>query len=92
MMILYPQLPSRRASRSGAVGTIGVVEDYAGAWSAERGRCFRLVYGSEDGHPEHCPERLVRSGWKREGSGGWYAVDACERHALQVADRPSRDS
>lgn len=24
--------------------------DYAGAWSAERGRCFRFMYGTEDGH------------------------------------------
>jgi hypothetical protein len=24
------------------------VEDYADAWTAERGRCFRLVYGTDD--------------------------------------------
>jgi hypothetical protein len=29
--------------------------DYAGAWSAERGRCHRFVYGDEDGHPTECP-------------------------------------
>ena len=46
------------------------MDDYAGAWSAERGRCFRLIYGTEDGQPEHCPEPLVMvgaPGWPRLG-------------------------
>jgi hypothetical protein len=64
------------------------VDDYAGAWSIERGRCHRFVYGVDDGHPEHCPSLPVASGWRRDGQGRWYVVDACARHRLEVMDRP----
>ena len=58
------------------------------AEAAERGRCHRLVYGTEDGHPEHCPEPTVTSGWRQEGKGRWYAVDARAGHAPQLVNRP----
>jgi hypothetical protein len=64
------------------------MEDYAGAWADERGRCHRFVYGSEDGHPTHCPEPTVTSGWRRDGQGRWYVVDACARHSSQLIARP----
>ena len=57
------------------------MQDYAGAGVAERGRCHHLVYGSDDGHPAHCPEPTVSSGWRREGQGRWYVVGACARHS-----------
>ncbi len=61
------------------------MEDYAGAWHAERGRCFRFVYTSEDdGRPMKCPEEPVAVGWTRDGQGRWYEVDACEQHAPQL--------
>jgi len=62
--------------------------DYAGAWSAEHGRCHRFVYGSEDGHPTHCPDPTVTSGWRRDGQGRWYVVDACSHHRSQLVSRP----
>jgi hypothetical protein len=37
-------------------GQTGGMKDCAGAWTAERGRCHRFVYGYDDGHPNHCPE------------------------------------
>jgi hypothetical protein len=64
------------------------MKDYAGAWTAERGRCFRLLYGTDDGHPERCPEPPVRSGWRQDGEGRRYALDACVRHIPQLLERP----
>jgi hypothetical protein len=63
------------------------VQDYAGAWSAERDRCHRLVYAS-DGKPTNCPEPTVTSGWRQDYRGRWYAVDACAGHASQLVSRP----
>jgi hypothetical protein len=64
------------------------VLDYAGAWSAERGRCHRCVYDA-DGKPDYCPEPTVTSGWRVDGQGRWYAVDACAGHAdQQLLSRP----
>jgi len=63
------------------------VPDYAATWTAERGRCHRFVYGSEDGHPTHCPEPTVTSRWRHDGQGRWYAVDACAVHSEQLARR-----
>jgi hypothetical protein len=63
------------------------VEDYAEAWSAERGRCHRLVYDS-DGKPDNCPEPPVAVGWRRDGRGRWFAVDACAGHASELVKRP----
>jgi hypothetical protein len=57
------------------------------AWTAERRRWFRLIYGTEDGHPETCPEPLVRVASARMAAVG-FVVDACERHAAQLVDRP----
>jgi len=68
--------------------TIVAVQDYATAWTAEGGRCHRLIYGSEDGHPEHVPEPTVTSGWRRDGQGRWYAVDSCAGHSSQLVSRP----
>ena len=59
------------------------MHDYAGAWSAERGRCHRFVYGDDDGHPTECPAPPVGSGWRRDGQGRWYTADACAAHAGQ---------
>lgn len=78
------------ACRSSAVGTIGAVQDYAGAWTAERGRCHRFVYVDGDGRPANCPEPTVTSGWRRHGQGRWYVLDACARHAPQLLARPRR--
>lgn len=65
--------------------------DYAGAWHAERGRCFRFVYTTEDdGRPMVCPEPVAATGWQRNGNGCWFVVDACERHASQLQKRPVR--
>ena len=65
--------------------------DYAGAWHAERGNCFRFVYTSEeDGRPMVCPQPIVTSGWTRDGDCRWYEVDACEQHAPQLQKRPAR--
>jgi hypothetical protein len=63
------------------------VEDYAGAWSAERGRCHRFVYDPE-GKPDYCPEPIVTAGWRRDYRGRWYVVDACAGHASQLVSRP----
>ena len=64
------------------------VQDYAGAWSAVRGRCHRMVYGDGDGHPEDCPGVPVVTGWRADGRGRWYAVDACSRHAAELQPKP----
>ena len=61
--------------------------DYAGAWSAERGRCHRFVYDVDD-KPTGCPEPPVTSGWRYDYLGRWYLVDACQRHRLDLLDRP----
>jgi hypothetical protein len=68
------------------------MQDYAGAWSAERGRCHRFVYGTEDGHPEHCPRPPVSSGWRRDGTGRWFAVDACAEHSSLLLRLPERSA
>ena len=64
-----------------------LVQDYAGAWTAERGPCHRFVYTEDDGRPTNCPKPPVRSGWRRDGQGRWYVVDACAEHASQLLDR-----
>jgi len=58
-----------------------------GAWATERGRCHRFVY-DPDGKPGNCPEPTVTSGWRRDGPGRWYAVDACAEHSSQLMSRP----
>ena len=78
----YPETPSL------ARGTVRAMEDYAGAWSAERGRCHRLVY-NPDGKPENCPEPPVAVGWRYAAhSRTWHALDACELHKSQLQERP----
>jgi hypothetical protein len=77
-----------RRSASYGTGTITAVEDYAGAWTSERGRCHRLVYGEGDGHPANCPAPPVKSGWRQSYGGSWHAVDACVRHSPELEDRP----
>ena len=47
-----------------------------------RGRCHRFAYGTDDGHPEHCLDWPVCSGWRRDYQGRWYVVDACARHSV----------
>jgi hypothetical protein len=61
--------------------------DYAGAWSAERGRCHRFVY-DPDGKPDNCPEPTVTSGWRQDYQGRWHVVDACAAHASELVKRP----
>ena len=61
--------------------------DYAGAWSAERGRCHHLVYDHE-GKPTGCPAPPMASGWRQDYQGRWYVVDACSRHSGQLVSRP----
>jgi hypothetical protein len=68
--------------------TICAVQDYAGAWMGERGRCHRFVYEEPDGRPANCPCPPVTSGWRRDGEGRWHAVDACKRHAAQLQALP----
>ena len=47
-------------SVSQAVATILAVEDYARAWTAERGLCHRFVYTDGDGKRLHrSPQRLI---------------------------------
>jgi hypothetical protein len=79
--------PDGGAPGSQGLSTIAAVQDYAGAWTAERGRCHRLVHGSEDGRPTHRQEPPARSGWRQDGQGRWYAVDACERNSSQLVSR-----
>lgn len=74
--------------RSEGLSTIAAMQDYAGAWTAERGRCHRFVYTEDDGRPANCPEPIVTSGWRRDGQGRWYAVDACAGHSSQLVSRP----
>ena len=81
-------LPSAyRLSGSEPISTIVGVLDYGGAWSAERGRCHRLVYDHE-GKPTTCPERPVQSGWRTDYLGRWCVVDACARHAAELTHHP----
>ena len=40
----------------------------------------------------NCPGQPVAIGWKQEGEGRWYVVDACEVHAWQLQKRPRRTS
>ena len=69
------------------------MNDYAGAWSSERGRCFRFVYTSDEhGRPTNCPGRPVKVGWTQDHRVRWYVVDACEEHASQLQGRPQRPS
>jgi hypothetical protein len=67
------------------------VEDYAGAWSAERGRCHRFVYdpGSKR---DNCPQPTVTSGWLHDYRGRWYVVDAGAGHRSQLVSRPRTPS
>jgi hypothetical protein len=65
------------------------VEDYAGAWHAERGRCHRFVY-DEHGKPTSCPDPPVAVGWRQDYRGRWFAVDACEQHRSQLEKRPRK--
>ncbi|MGC8628367.1 MAG: hypothetical protein ACP5VR_12620 [Acidimicrobiales bacterium] len=64
-----------------------VMEDYAGAWSAEHGRCHRIVY-SESGQPGNCPGTPVVTGWRYDANGRWYEVEACARHASELWPSP----
>jgi hypothetical protein len=54
---------------------------YAGAFSADGGRCFRLVYEEATTRPMHCPGEVVTRGWFRDRRGVWWVVDACAEHA-----------
>jgi hypothetical protein len=63
--------PDGGASASQGLGTIAAVQDYAGAWTAERGRCPRLVHGSEDGRPTYCQ---LTAGEQASGSWSEYQV------------------
>jgi hypothetical protein len=67
-----PLPPSRRSAGGRdaveAVGTIGVVDDYARR-IAERGTVLWPGLRGGDGHPENCPGSPVRSGWRRDGTG-----------------------
>jgi hypothetical protein len=47
-----------------------------------------MVYGDGDGHPEDCPGMPVMTGWRADGRGRWYAVDACSRHAGELPAKP----
>ncbi len=47
-----------------------------------------MVYGDGDGHPENCPGDPVVTGWRQDGRGRWYPVDACARHAGELRLRP----
>jgi hypothetical protein len=71
--------------------TILFVNDYAGAWTAERGGCHRLLY-DPDGKPTGCPAIPVASGWRQDYQGRWYPVGACAGHAGQLVARPSRQA
>jgi hypothetical protein len=66
------------------------VQDYAQAWTAERGRCHRFVYEEPDGRPTNCPEPPAMTGWRTDGQRRWYVVDSCERHASQLSRQPRR--
>ena len=89
-------LLTARANGSRGATVIGmhryprVVQDYAGAWSAVRGRCHRMVYGDGDGdgHPENCPGLPVMSGWRADARGRWCVVDACSRHSGELQPKP----
>jgi len=63
------------------------VEDYAGAWTAQRGRCHRFVYTEDDRSSNQLPGAPVT----QDGTDGldrWYAVQAWSRDPA----RPSADS
>jgi hypothetical protein len=84
-MLRSSAVPVSRAERSEGPSTIVAVQDYAGAWSAERGvRGHRFVY-DPDGKPGNCPEPPVRSGWRRDGQGRWYDI-AKVTHRVRVID------
>ena len=70
--------------------TLAPVQDYAGARSAERGRCHRFVYLEGDDRPTNYPKPPLMSGWRRDGQGRWYVVDGCERHRSELSGRPRR--
>ena len=46
--------PSGQWVAVGAGPYPGIVQNYAGAWSAERDRCHRSVYEEPDGRPTNC--------------------------------------
>lgn len=77
---------------SHSLTSLPLVQDYAGAWTAERGRCHRFVYVDSDGRPANCPESTVTSGWRRDGQDRWHVVDACARHSSQLLSQPRADS
>jgi hypothetical protein len=52
------------------------------------GRCFRYVYGNgRNGNPAPCPEPVRWRGSVVNPAGKRIAVEVCERHAGDVADR-----
>lgn len=84
-LLRRPSYPARSLT---AVSDLMTGQDYAGAVSAERGRCFRFVY-DEHGKPERCPEPMTRTGWLYlVHPWKWYPVDSCERHVGQLEKRP----
>jgi hypothetical protein len=44
-------------------------EDYAGAVSADRGRCFRYVHDVH-GKPERCSAAIIGAGWLYASTSG----------------------
>ncbi len=82
--------PSGQWVAVGAGPYPGIVQNYAGAWSAERDRCHRSVYEEPDGRPTNCPRPPVMSGWRCDGQGRWHVVDACKSHSSQLLRRPLR--
>ncbi len=59
--------------------------------AASEGRLPQVCIRDEHGKPTECPEPLVASGWVlAEFTGRWHYVDACQRHASQLLDRPRR--
>jgi hypothetical protein len=58
------------------------MEDYAGAVSADRGRCFRSVDDSH-GRSQPCPRPVIASGRLQVGPS-WVEVGACYHHSSQL--------
>jgi hypothetical protein len=54
---------------------------YANAFSADLGRCFRLVCRASTWQPMRCPGEVSTRGWWQDGTGMWWVVDACREHA-----------
>jgi hypothetical protein len=88
--LLRPVGRHTRLVTSCAVSDMMTGQDYTGAVSTERGRCFRLVY-DEFGKPSHCSQPVTRNGWLYLAyPRKWYPVDSCQRHVNQLAARPQR--